>query len=268
MTYPQIDPVAISLGPVAIHWYGLMYLLGFAAAWFLLKYRARQPNSGWQAEELADLVFYCAIGVIVGGRVGYLLFYNFGHFLQDPIEIFRIWRGGMSFHGGFLGVALAVWVFARRTGRTLFQVADVVAPVSAIGLGLGRLGNFINGELWGRVTDVPWGMVFPSGGPLPRHPSQLYQFVLEGILLFLAVWIYSSKPRPAMAVTGLFVMLYGFFRFIVEFFRQPDEHLQFVAFDWMTRGQQLSIPMIVIGALMIWWAYKRAATTATRASAS
>ncbi len=257
--YPEIDPVAISLGPVAIHWYGLMYLVGFVAAWLLLKYRARKPGSGWTAEELGDLVFYCAIGVIIGGRLGYLFFYNFDHFLSDPLSLLRIWEGGMSFHGGFLGVAAMIGLFAWKTDRTFFQVADVVAPVSAIGLGAGRIGNFINGELWGRTTDVPWGMVFPGGGPEPRHPSQLYQFLLEGVVLFLAVWFFSRKPRPAMAVSGLFLLVYGVGRFIVEFFRQPDSHLNFVAFEWMTRGQQLSIPMILIGAGMVWWAYRRGA---------
>lgn len=259
IAYPNIDPVAISLGPVQVHWYGLTYLFGFVAAWWLLKVHTRRLNAAWTKDDLADLLFYCAIGVILGGRMGYILFYNTSAFLQDPLMLFRIWQGGMSFHGGFIGVCLAIIIFARKTGRKIFEVGDLVAPVTTIGLGAGRLGNFINGELWGRVTDVPWGMVFPfeAAGPLPRHPSQLYQFALEGVLLFIVLWIYSRKPRPMMAVTGMFLLLYGCFRFFVEFFRQPDEHLLFVAFGWMTRGQQLCIPMVVLGAVLIWLAYRR-----------
>ena len=259
IAYPNIDPVAISLGPVKVHWYGLMYLIGFATAWWLLKVHTRRLNVTWSKDDLADLVFYAAIGVILGGRLGSIFFYNFGAFLEDPLMIVRIWEGGMSFHGGFIGVAIAVIVFARKTGRKIFEVGDLVAPVTAIGLGAGRIGNFINGELWGRVTDVPWGMVFPfeAAGPLPRHPSQLYQFVLEGIVLFTILWIYARKPRPMMAVSGMFLVLYGVQRFIVEFFRQPDDHLLFVAFGWMTRGQQLCIPMVLIGLVLIWLAYKR-----------
>jgi len=257
LQYPNIDPVAISLGPLAIHWYGLMYLVGFVAAWLLMRYRASKPGSSWKPDQLADVVFFCAIGVIVGGRVGYLLFYNFDHFASEPLSILKIWQGGMSFHGGFIGVALAIIFYAWRSGRRIFEVGDIVAPVTAIGLGAGRIGNFINGELWGRTTDVPWGMVFPGAGAEPRHPSQLYQFALEGVLLFLLVWIYSSRPRPVMAVSGCFIMLYGLLRFIVEFFRQPDAHLNFVAFDWMTRGQQLSVPMFLIGLLMMIWAYRK-----------
>lgn len=259
LEYPYINPVAFSLGPVTVHWYGLMYLVGFAAAWFLLKVHTRRLNAAWDKDDLADLIFFAAIGVILGGRVGSILFYNFSGFLEDPLMIVRIWEGGMSFHGGFIGVILAIWAFARKTGRVFFEVADLVAPVTAVGLGAGRLGNFINGELWGRVTDVPWGMVFPfeRAGVLPRHPSQLYQFALEGLLLFLILWVYSRKPRPIMAVSGMFLLFYGVFRFFVEFFRQPDDHLLFVAFNWMTRGQQLSIPMIALGAFLIWFAYRR-----------
>ncbi len=269
LEYPNIDPVAFSLGPVTVHWYGLMYLLGFAAAWLLIKVHTRRLNSTLNKDDLADLVFYAAIGVILGGRLGYIFFYNFAAFIENPMMIVKIWQGGMSFHGGFLGVLVAIWFFARKTGHTFFQIGDLVAPVVSIGLGAGRLGNFINGELWGRVTDVPWGMVFPfeRAGVLPRHPSQLYQFVLEGIVLFLVLWIYSRKPRPTMAVSGMFLLVYGVLRFFVEFFREPDDHLLFVAFNWMTRGQQLCIPMIVIGAFLIWVAYRRNKFAPTAASA-
>ena len=260
LEYPNIDPVAFSIGPLVVHWYGIMYLIGFAAAWFLAQRHNRRINAGFSRDNIADLIFYCAIGVILGGRLGYIFFYNFSAFMEDPLMILRIWQGGMSFHGGFIGVAIAALVYARRIGRKFFEVADFVAPLSAIGLGAGRLGNFINGELWGRVTDVPWGMVFPfeRAGVLPRHPSQLYQFFLEGVMLFLIVWIYSRKPRPTMAVSGLFLVTYGVFRFVVEFFREPDDHLLFVAFDWMTRGQQLCIPMIALGVFLMWYAYKKA----------
>lgn len=260
LEYPNIDPVAVSIGPLVIHWYGLMYLIGFVAAWFLLKRHTQRLNAAWSKDDLADLIFFAAIGVILGGRLGYIFFYNFDAFMETPTMIFKIWQGGMSFHGGFIGVMVAVWLFGRKTNRKFFEVADLVAPITAIGLGAGRMGNFINGELWGRVTDVPWGMVFPfeRAGLLPRHPSQLYQFFLEGIVLFLILWIYSRKPRPAMAVSGLFLLVYGVSRFVVEFFREPDDHLLFVAFNWMTRGQQLSIPMIVLGAGLMWLAYQRA----------
>ncbi len=270
LQYPNIDPVAFSIGPLVVHWYGIMYLIGFAAAWFLAQRHNRRIDAGFTRDDIADLIFYCAIGVILGGRLGYIFFYNFSSFLEDPLMILRIWQGGMSFHGGFIGVALAALVYARRTGRKFFDVADFVAPLSAIGLGAGRLGNFINGELWGRVTDVPWGMVFPfeRAGVLPRHPSQLYQFFLEGVMLFLIVWIYSRKPRPTMAVSGLFLVTYGVFRFIVEFFREPDEHLLFVAFDWMTRGQQLCIPMIALGLFLMWYAYKKAGNNGAKESSA
>lgn len=258
LEYPNIDPVAFSIGPLVVHWYGIMYLIGFAAAWFLLKRHTQRLNANWSKDDLADLIFYAAIGVILGGRIGYIFFYNFTAFAENPTMLFKIWQGGMSFHGGFIGVLVAVWIFARRTGRKFFEVGDLVAPVTAVGLGAGRLGNFINGELWGRVTEVPWGMVFPfeRAGVLPRHPSQLYQFLLEGVLLFLILWIYSRKPRPTMAVSGMFLLFYGVFRFFVEFFREPDDHLLFVAFNWMTRGQQLCIPMILVGAALIWLGYR------------
>ncbi|MGV3591127.1 MAG: prolipoprotein diacylglyceryl transferase [Gammaproteobacteria bacterium] len=258
LTFPQIDPVAVAIGPLKIRWYALTYIVGFAAAWWLGNRRAAQPGSGWTKEQVADLITNGMLGAILGGRIGYILFYNFDAFLADPPMILRVWEGGMSFHGGFLGVALAVALFARSNRKNVLDVFDFTAPLAPIGLGAGRIGNFINGELWGRATDVPWAMVFPAGpSRLPRHPSQLYQFFLEGIVLFTLLWWYSSKPRPRMAVTGLFLLGYGLQRFCVEFFRQPDEGLDFVAFDWMTRGQQLSLPMIVAGLAILVLAYKR-----------
>lgn len=259
LQYPNIDPVAISMGPIVIHWYGITYLVAFALGWFLCTRHTKRRNLLFNSDDLADLLFYCALGVILGGRIGSVLFYNFSAFLADPLMLFRIWQGGMSFHGGFLGVLVAIAVYARKRGRTFFEVTDIVAPVTPVGLASGRIGNFINGELWGRTTDVPWGMVFPfeRAGNVARHPSQLYQFLLEGLLLFFILWIFSRKPRPTMAVSGLFVFGYGVLRFFVEFFREPDSHLGFVSFNWMTRGQQLCIPMIIAGAIMFWLAYRR-----------
>lgn len=255
--YPNIDPVAISIGPLSIHWYGLMYLVGFAGAYFLMNYRASKPNSGWNKEEVSDLLFYSAMGVILGGRFGYVLFYNFDKFLDDPLWLFAVWEGGMSFHGGLLGVLAAVYFFGRRYGKSFYTITDFGAPVVPIGLMTGRLGNFIGGELWGRVSDVPWAMVFPKGGPLARHPSQLYEMALEGIVLFIILWLYSRKPRPAMAVSGLFLIGYGTFRFLVEFVREPDSHIGFDILGWMTRGQLLCVPMILFGTFLVVTAYRR-----------
>lgn len=253
--YPNINPVALQLGPVKIHWYGLMYLLGFALAWLLALYRAKKTNSGWDKDQVADFIFYSALGVILGGRIGYMLFYDFSGLIADPLSLFKIWQGGMSFHGGLVGVMLAIWLFARRYKKTWCEVADFAAPLVPLGLAAGRLGNFINGELWGRVTTMPWGMVFPDGGPLPRHPSQIYEFLLEGILLFVILWCFSAKKRPPFAVGALFLLLYGLFRFTIEFFRQPDPQLGFVAFGWLSQGQLLSIPMMLIGAIALFWVY-------------
>lgn len=256
---PQIDPVAISLGPLKIHWYGLMYVVGFVGGWWLGVVRAKRPGSGWHKDEVSDLLFYIAFGVILGGRLGYVIFYNAAYYLQYPLEVFYIWTGGMSFHGGMLGAIIAVWLYARKTHRAWLAATDFIAPLVAVGLGAGRIGNFINQELWGRVTDLPWGMVFRGAGPLPRHPSQLYEFALEGVLLFVILWLYSSKPRPTASVSGLFLLFYGLFRFLVEFVRQPDAHLGYLAFGWVTMGQILTLPMILLGAWMIWWAYQRTA---------
>ena len=257
LTFPQIDPVAVAIGPLKIRWYALTYIVGFAAAWWLGTRRAARPGSGWTKEQVADLITNGMLGAILGGRIGYILFYNFGAFIDNPAMIIRIWEGGMSFHGGFIGVAVAVALFARSTGKSVLDVFDFVAPLTPIGLGAGRIGNFINGELWGRATDVPWAMVFPlDEARLPRHPSQLYQFFLEGIVLFILLWWYSSRPRPRFAVAGMFLLGYGLQRFVVEFFRQPDAGLGFVMFDWMSRGQQLSLPMIVAGAVILVMAHR------------
>ena len=260
LRHPEFDPVAISLGPLKIHWYGLTYLVGFLVGWWLGRIRARKPWSPITEVQMGDLLFYIALGVILGGRMGYVLFYNFGHFLGDPLSLVRVWEGGMSFHGGLIGVLLAMWWFGRKVDRTFFQIADFVAPLVPVGLGAGRLGNFINGELWGRPTDVPWGMVFPQApDSLARHPSQLYQFALEGVVLFVVLWWFSAKPRPRMAVSGCFLALYGSFRFAVEFVRQPDPQLGYLAWNWLTMGQVLSFPMILAGVAMFVYAYRREA---------
>jgi len=268
--YPDIDPVVLSLGPLKVHWYGLMYLLGFAAGWALGRYRASRPGSGWTAEMVDDVVFYAVIGIIAGGRLGYMLFYGFDQILANPLNILKVWEGGMSFHGGLLGVISALWLFARRRGLGFWQVADFLAPLVPPGLFAGRVGNFINGELWGHPTDVPWGMRVPCeklgqycrGLPPgaewspPLHPSQLYEAALEGLALFLILWLFSAKPRPTMAVSGMFLLLYGIFRFLVEFVRLPDAHIGYLAFNWLTMGQVLTLPMILFGVLLLALAYR------------
>ncbi len=257
LKFPNIDPVAIGFGPLQVHWYGLMYLVGFVGGWWLGRRRARQPRWDWKPEQVDDLVFYAAMGVVLGGRIGYVLFYNFPTFLQDFWMLFRIWEGGMSFHGGLLGVLVALGLFAGRHGYRYFEVVDFVAPLVPIGLGAGRIGNFINAELWGQPTDLPWGIVFPGAGDMPRHPSQLYEFLLEGVVLFAILWWFSSRPRPTMAISGLFALCYGLFRFLVEFVREPDAHLGYLAFDWLTMGQVLSLPLIAVGATLLALAYGR-----------
>lgn len=247
MLSPRIDPVAVSIGPLQLHWYGLMYLVGFVVGWLLGRLRARRPGSGWTPVEVDDLLTCVMLGVIVGGRLGYALFYDLPAFLADPLEIFRIWHGGMSFHGGLLGAAAAFFWFARSRKRSFLQVSDFVAPLVPQALFFGRLGNFINGELWGKVSDAPWAMVFPGAGPLPRHPSQLYEALLEGLLLFVALWIYSATPRKPGAVSGFFALGYGLARFLVEFVRVPDAHLGYLAFGWLTMGQVLCLPLMGVG---------------------
>ena len=258
LPYPQIDPVALAIGPLKIHWYGLMYLIGIGAAWLILSRRLNRFDPIWTKEKLSDLVFWVAMGVIVGGRLGYVLFYDLSAYIANPLLIFEVWKGGMAFHGGLIGVMLAVWGFGKRNGKSFFQIMDFIAPVVPIGLGAGRIGNFINAELWGKASDVPWAMIFPTDPQqLARHPSQLYQFALEGVALFLILWLYSRKPRPTMAVSGMFALFYGIFRFIVEFVRVPDAQLGYLAFGWVTMGQILCIPMIAGGLFLIWWAYHR-----------
>ena len=257
LIHPQFDSVAVHLGPLAVRWYGLMYLLAFGL--FLLLGRRRiktQPGAGWSAPQLDDMLFYGVLGVVLGGRLGYVLFYQPAHFLAHPLEIFAVWQGGMAFHGGFLGVLVAMWLFARKSGRHWLALTDFIAPLVPLGLAAGRLGNFINGELWGRPTDVAWAMVFPQVDNLPRHPSQLYQFALEGVALFAVLWLFSAKPRPTGAVSGLFLLGYGSFRFIAEFAREPDNFLGLLSLG-LSMGQWLSLPMILGGAAMLRWAYRK-----------
>ena len=258
LPYPQIDPVAIALGPLKIHWYGLMYLVGIGGAWWLASRRLKRFDATWSKDKLSDLVFWVAMGVILGGRLGYVFFYDFAAYIAEPAKILRVWEGGMSFHGGLIGVMLATWWFGKRNGKSFFELMDFIAPLVPIGLGAGRIGNFINAELWGKAADVPWAMVFPTDPEqLARHPSQLYQFALEGVALFTILWFYSRKPRPTMAVSGMFAACYGVFRFIVEFVRVPDAQLGYLAWDWLTMGQVLCLPMILGGIGLIAYAYKR-----------
>jgi phosphatidylglycerol:prolipoprotein diacylglycerol transferase len=270
LTYPDIDPVALALGPLKVHWYGLMYLLSFAGVWVLGRYRASRPGSVWDARMVDDVVFYGVIGTIVGGRLGYMLFYGFDQIVANPLNVLRVWEGGMSFHGGLIGVLSALWLFGRRRGLGFWQVCDFVAPLVPQGLFAGRIGNFINGELWGGPTDLPWGMRVPcetlgefcrglppgSEWSPPLHPSQLYEAALEGIVLFLILWIFSARPRPTMAVSGVFLLGYGGFRFLVEFVRLPDAHIGYLAFGWLTMGQVLTLPMILAGLVLLGLAYR------------
>jgi phosphatidylglycerol:prolipoprotein diacylglycerol transferase len=253
-TYSAIDPIAIELGPLAVRWYGLMYVIGILGGWWLGRVQARRPWSPVTAQQVDDMVTWIALGVILGGRFGSVLFYNFSDFLARPIMLFEIWKGGMSFHGGMLGVALAMWIYGRRIKVGFWNLTDFIAPLVTIGLGAGRLGNFINGELWGKVTDVPWAVVVDG---VPRHASQLYEAFFEGICLFTVLWLYALKPRPRMSVTGLFLAGYGVVRFGVEFVRLPDAHIGYMAWGWLTRGQLLSMPMIVAGIVFLMIAYRR-----------
>jgi phosphatidylglycerol:prolipoprotein diacylglycerol transferase len=254
LDFTRIDPVAVQVGPVAIHWYGIMYLVGFAAAWWLGRRRARQPGSPVTPAQVDDLVFYGALGVVLGGRIGYMLFYGRDQLVANPLSLVRIWEGGMSFHGGFVGVMCAMALYARRLRSGFFPLMDFVAPLVPVGLGAGRIGNFVNGELWGKPTEVPWAIVVDG---VPRHPSQLYEALGEGLVLFAVLWLFSSRPRPTMAVSGLFLIVYGIARFSVEFVRLPDEHIGYLAFDWLTMGQVLTAPMVVAGVILLALAYRR-----------
>lgn len=259
LTLPSIDPIIFEIGPffgigpIALRWYGLMYLVGFVAAYWLAS--RRLPRTPWTSEQLSDLLFYCFLGVILGGRFGYVLFYSFSSFLENPLYLFKIWEGGMSFHGGCLGVIFAAWAYAKVQKWSFLAVGDFISPLVPIGLGAGRIGNFINGELWGRESDVSWAFVFPDAGPEARHPSQLYEFFLEGAVLFIILWLFSAKPRPTGSVGGLFLLGYGVFRFIVEYFREPDAHLGLYDIG-LSQGQLLCIPMMLAGAGLIVFAYK------------
>jgi phosphatidylglycerol---prolipoprotein diacylglyceryl transferase len=250
--FPNIDPIAFSLGPMDVHWYGIMYLVGFVSAWLLAQWRVKHYQLAWTSEQVSDLIFFAAIGVILGGRIGYMLFYNTEELISQPWDLLKIWQGGMSFHGGFLGVVVAAAFFAKKIKKTFLEVADFIVPLVPLGLLAGRAGNFINGELWGRVTTMPWGMIFPAIDDNPRHPSQLYELGLEGIFLFVLVWWYAAKPRPAGCVSAIFLMGYGACRLLVECFREPDTQLGYLAFHWLTMGQLLSIPMFLVG-LFLWW---------------
>jgi phosphatidylglycerol:prolipoprotein diacylglycerol transferase len=274
MMFPDIDPVALQLGPLAVRWYGLMYLVGFGLAWWLGRLRAARDGAPITRAQVDDLLFYCALGVIVGGRLGYILFYGFDGWLADPLRLLRVWEGGMSFHGGFLGVLVAMWLYGRRVGRPFFALTDFIAPLVPLGLFAGRIGNFINGELWGAPAAVPWAMqvscerlpglcwnklLLPPGTALtpPLHPSQLYQAALEGLVLFALLWWFSARPRPIAAVSGLFLIGYGVFRSLVEFVRMPDAHIGYLAWGWVTMGHLLSLPMILVGLVIFVLAYRR-----------
>ncbi|RZT76156.1 prolipoprotein diacylglyceryl transferase [Azospira oryzae] len=253
LIHPQFDPIAVSLGPLAVRWYGLMYLVAFAAFYFLGRQRIRRrPDGGWSLEQLDDLLFWGVLGVVLGGRLGQVLFYEPGYYFANPAEILAVWKGGMSFHGGFLGVLVAMAWWGRKHGKSFFTVTDFIAPLVPLGLAAGRIGNFINGELWGRVADasLPWAMIFPQVDSQPRHPSQLYQAGLEGLCLFVLLWLYSTRPRPTGAVSGVFLIGYGAFRFIAEYFREPDAGIFGHSYA-ISMGQWLSLPMVAIGVFIL-----------------
>jgi phosphatidylglycerol:prolipoprotein diacylglycerol transferase len=262
--YPEFNPIALQLGPIAVHWYGLMYLIGFALVWLLGRWRINHGKADFTLRDLEDIIFYCVLGVVIGGRLGYVLFYKPGDYLANPLHIFYVWEGGMSFHGGLIGVITVLLIFARKRGRTLLEIGDFVAPLIPLGLAAGRLGNFINGELWGRPTTLPWGMVFPqTGDGVARHPSQLYEMGLEGFALFALVWWFARKPRPTGQISAVFIMGYGVFRFMVEFTREPDYFLGLLA-GGLSMGQLLSLPMIVAGAIIFYLSARKSNPAQTR----
>ena len=272
LAYPQFNPVALQLGPIAIHWYGLTYLAAFGLLMWLGSRRvalAQFASRHWTRRDIEDLLFYGVLGVVLGGRLGYVLIYKPGYYASHPLEIFEVWKGGMAFHGGLLGVLVAVALFARARGRQFLEVTDLVAPCVPIGLACGRIGNFINGELPGRIADagLPWAMVYPNAGPMPRHPSSLYQFLLEGLLLFVVLWLYAKKPRGLGQVSGAFLIGYGSLRFIAEYFREPDDFLGFLALH-LSMGQWLCVPMVLIGIAMWFWGREREPRPAPSPTAS
>lgn len=257
LQYPEINPVALQLGPISIHWYGLMYLIGFALVWLLGRKRIQRGQTDLNLKDLEDIIFYCVLGVILGGRLGYVLFYKPSQYLANPLEIFYLWEGGMAFHGGLIGVVVVLLLYARKRQKPLLELGDFIAPLIPLGLGAGRLGNFINGELWGRATTMPWGMVFPhTGDGIARHPSQLYEMALEGLLLFALVWWFARKPRPTGQISAMFLMGYGVFRFLVEYTREPDYFLGLLA-GGLSMGQLLSLPMVLVGIIIFVWAAKK-----------
>ncbi|RBP49641.1 prolipoprotein diacylglyceryl transferase [Arenicella xantha] len=255
LTHPNFDPVAFQLGPLAVHWYGLMYVCGFVSAYLLWLYRIRTypryADANWNADRISDLIFYGALGAVIGGRLGYVLFYKPAYYLNNLTEVVFIQEGGMSFHGGLLGVICALYLFSRKINLPFLQVADFVAPVAPIGLFFGRMGNFINQELWGKTTDLPWGMIFSNGGPLPRHPSMVYEAILEGLLLLAIIWLVARKERAFGTLSGLFLIGYSLSRMLVELVRVPDQHLNYLLFDWVTMGQVLSLPMLLLGLFLV-----------------
>ena len=252
--YPGFNPIAFSIGPVKVHWYGITYLLGFGAGWLLARKRAAKPGSSWKPQDVDDLIFFAMLGVIFGGRIGYVLFYGLSFWAKDLLYPFKIWDGGMSFHGGMLGVIIAVSVFAWRRRRNVADVLDFTAPLPCLGLFFGRIGNFINSELWGKVTTVPWG--FNVNGEV-RHASQLYESVFEGLFLFAVIWVFTLRPRPRLAPSGLFLIVYGIVRFAIEFVRVPDQHIGYLAGGWLTEGQVLSFPMVIVGIALLAYAYRK-----------
>lgn len=262
LVHPMPDPVIVSIGPLSVHWYGVMYLIAFAQFILIGRLRIKQPHIaaiGWKKEDLDDMLFYGVLGVVLGGRLGEVLFYAPGYYFSNPAEIFAIWKGGMSFHGGFIGVMIAMAIWSRKQGRHFMDTMDFIAPLVPLGYAAGRLGNFINAELPGRVADasLPWAMIWPNVDSLPRHPSPIYQMLVDGVLLFIVLWCYARKPRPRMAVAGMFSLLYGCARFFTEYFRMPDYNVTFGGIT-ISAGQMLSVPMIVLGIVLLTLAYRRA----------